>query len=437
MENCLTNKKFNIPISRLAFYVGLIIFFALVIIRNVLGIDLPVILLLLVTIAIAFLGNKNEIAALSICCIVLSSAFQYKYALLICVFVYLLKYKNSIKLSKALIPLLLMIAWELLHFFCGKFDFVEALRGFAELILCTMLFVSDEEIDYFFVIRSLAVCSFVIMSLMLFNLLREANFNFIAIFDGTYRFGIVDAEEASYALNFNANEIGSICNLTIIGLMQCIVLKKGKLFDFILLIAIALFGVISMSRTFLLLLLLILVMFVFVNKESLIKKFKKAFVLMSVILVLIAITAIFMPSIINKFIERFSEDDITGGRAYLFEFYNSHVWSSIEYSFFGIGIQDTIVKMQAIYGELAPELVPHNGTIQVLVCWGLPGLAFFIYFLAELISSAKKKNKLSFVAFIPLIFILIDIQAGQLLTSKTALLSLSLAFLSLRNIKKL
>jgi len=435
MQNVLRDKKFHISISRIAFYVGISSFFVLILLRNLLKIDLPSIAFLLVASLIAFFGKKTEIIALCICSIPLGGAYQFKYAIFICIIVYLIKYHRSIRITWALIPLVLMLVWELLHAIGQTFDFIEFFRGFAEIFLCTILFLSDEEVEYAFIVRALAVCTVFIMSIMILNLLIQNNFSFISIFEGTYRFGASDKEMDKFGLNYNANVIGFMCNLSITCLLQRIAIRENKKTDFILITALVIFGVMSMSRTFLLLFLFILAVFLVVRPKTMVNKIKNLLVLIFTVGALYLLVSLIMPSIVERFHERFLEEDITGGRSFLFEFYGRHVFSRVKYVLFGIGMQNTLPKIVSIYGSFAPEFVPHNGIIQLLVFWGLPGLIFFSLFVCALISTAKRRNKLSLVGFLPLIVVFIDIQAVQLFTSN-ALLALAVSFLSLCNIKK-
>jgi hypothetical protein len=137
-----------------------------------------------------------------------------------------------------------------------------------------------------------------------------------------------------------------------------------------------------------------------------------------------------MPDVFNSFVKRFFEEDISNGRIELFLFYNEHLLSDIRYLFFGVGIQNFTRSLANIYGYV--NNVCHNGIQEILVCWGIPGLFMMASFLAAMIFNRKwyfKRRKLN---YIPLILLMVDIQAGQFLRSGIALLALSFAYLSLQ-----
>ena len=75
--------------------------------------------------------------------------------------------------------------------------------------------------------------------------------------------------------------------------------------------------------------------------------------------------------------------------------------------------------------------VCHNGTQEVLVCWGLPGLIMFVWYIVEMIKRKPKGLKRGIVNYIPLVLLLVAAQAGQLLTSGNKLLAFGLVYISL------
>ena len=431
-------KNIKINTNRVVLWVGLCLIFFIVAVRNILKIELPVILILMITVGIALFAGKSELIALFVSFIPLSGAFQYKYAILICLLIFLVKYKKDFKFSWFLVPLLLMIAWELLHSLGCEYSLVEFLR---EILLCTILIMSNiKDIDYKLVVRTLAICVLFVLGVMLIKLLMESNFDFMSIFNGTYRFGVSEkGAGGSYALNFNANQLGFICNLTIIGLLQLIHLKQNNKLDIVFIIALVAFGFMTMSRTFILCLSIIFVLFLFSGKETVLKKIKKAFGLILLIGALLILVYIIMPFVIDRLLERFQEDDVTGGRSKLFVLYLDLIFSDVKILTFGLGMQNLADKLTIIFGQPvdgAVLAVPHNGIEELIVVWGLPGLAIFSSFILALFVSAKKSNKITLLSCFPLILIFIATQAGQLLSSGTALLALVFSYISLVCVKK-
>ena len=202
----------NSPI-RWMFYIELAVLIALVFVRNVLKAEIPVSVFLGITAIIALLGTKEEIVTLGICCIPLSTAFQYKYTLLICILVYGFKYPKDIKLNQHVFPLLCMMVWEFVHALAYDFTLNEYFRSFSEMIFCTFLMLCTyKKYDYGKICRILAVCTICLLFMLLINLLKEVNFQ--RLFQGEYRLG-VEIDRENYDIGYNPNTLGYMCLLSI------------------------------------------------------------------------------------------------------------------------------------------------------------------------------------------------------------------------------
>ena len=125
--------------KKIRFYFEIALLYILIFTRSILEISIPVSLILVFTALIALDNGRDEIIALCICCIPLGTAFQYKYLLLLCTLIYVMKYPKDIRISYRVLPLLLMMAWELLHGGRYSFSFYEFLRNFSELFFCSFL----------------------------------------------------------------------------------------------------------------------------------------------------------------------------------------------------------------------------------------------------------------------------------------------------------
>ena len=417
--------------KRTVFYIEMGILLAAIFARNILEIAIPVSLILVLGSLIALDNRRDEIIALCICCIPMSAAFQYKYLLFICILVYILKYPEDIRITWRILPLLLMIFWELMHGFRYAFSFYEVMRSFSELVFCSFLIMLDlKKPDHPMICRMLAITSVFMMSIVLINLLKANSFDFLMIFRGSYRFGIGNRAVRNFGVNYNANQLGFICNLSVSGLLQLILSKKQRKSDYVLIAVLILFGIMTMSRTFLVCLALLFVMFVCMGNEKTSVKIKRI-VSAILALVLIALFAyLFMPTVFNSYAARFLEEDISNGRTELFRFYNEHLVSGIRYLFFGVGIQNFTRELADIYGHISN--VCHNGIQEILVCWGVPGLFMMVSFLGAMIFNRRWYFKRRSFNYIPLILLVVDIQAGQFLRSGVALLALSFAYLSLQ-----
>lgn len=417
--------------KKIRFYFEIALLYILIFTRSILEISIPVSLILVFTALIALDNGRDEIIALCICCIPLGTAFQYKYLLLLCTLIYVMKYPKDIRISYRVLPLLLMMAWELLHGGRYSFSFYEFLRNFSELFFCSFLLTLDHrKTNYAMICRLLAVSSVFVCSIVLLNLLKANAFNFLLIFRGSYRLGVGNAAVENFGLNYNANQLGFICNLSVSGLLQLILSRKHRKADLLLGIVLILFGVMTMSRTFLVCLALLYVLFVCSGNDGTSAKIKRLFAVTLVLLLTALAGRLIMPTVFNSFSDRFLEEDISNGRLELFLFYQEHLMSGFRPMFFGTGIQHYTRDLVNTYNNLSN--VAHNGVQEIVLCWGIPGLLLFVFLLCSMISQRKREFRRRNINYIPLLLLMVDIQAGQFLRSGTALLALSFAYLSLQ-----
>jgi len=269
------------------------------------------------------------------------------------------------------------------------------------------------------------------MSIVLFNLLESTGYNFEKIFTGSYRFGKQEIEANSYEVSYNSNALGYICNLAISGLLILIVKNKHKLIDIVFIGLLLLFGFLTMSRSFFVCCALVFVLFA-LSRGASISSLLKATVFMIIIIALVyGIMVNYAPFVLEKIMDRFMERDISNGRIDLFSFYNKHLLSEYKYMFFGIGIQNMLYKLFTIYNTTNIR-VAHNGIQEVLIVWGIPGIALFIAYIYCLIKSSHdvaKKHKLA--NYIPLLLTLIYVQSGQFVRSGIVMLSFAFCYIAL------
>lgn len=429
-------KQHNMPLvnsvkKRTAFYGGFGALLALMWIKNFWEIPIPALFLLAVFAVIALFADQDEMMALAVCCIPMEVAFQYKYALLVWMALYAFKYYREVRVNRAVILLLLMMVWELLHAFWLDFSVTEYFRIFAELIFCTfLLFLPKRKGNYPFLCRILAFTSCFMMLLVLLNLLKQTNFDFSAVFTGSYRFGVGNEEAENYGVNYNPNQLGFICNLSVAALLQLVVAKQHRKTDYLLITLLILFGIMTMSRTFLVCLALVITLFLFAGSGSFGTKCRRAFLIVLALIGVFLLSVWLMPEVVELFFGRFDVDDLTTGRMDLMAFYGQHLLSSPRYWLFGIGLQHYGDTLDGLYGIV--ENVPHNGIQELLVTWGVFGLLLFGAFVVCMIASSapmRRKNRLN--NFLPLILILVYVQAGQLISNGIVLLAFALAYWSL------
>ena len=103
--------------GRTRFYWLLLLLMVLIALRYAFQINIPPLLFVSVIVFMALMGDANEVLALCICCIPLHESVDLFYALGLCMMIYVVKEFRSLRLNTAVIPVLVMLLWELLHCF--------------------------------------------------------------------------------------------------------------------------------------------------------------------------------------------------------------------------------------------------------------------------------------------------------------------------------
>lgn len=416
------------------FKVYLLAMFAMVAVRYLLKANVPAVAFLAVAMLPIWWGTPSEQMAFVASCIPLSIAFQYKYALLILSVAILVKNHGRLKWSGVLPLVFAMMVWELWHAVYGHFSYVEYLRDFAELlILGVVTSINLKDVDHKLVIRSLVVSVVGICAIMLFMQLQQFNFDIVAVFirsAKSFRFGQSNMEEGAYALNFNANNLGFICNLATCGSLLLTIRKEHTRTDIVLMIGTVIFGLMTLSRAAIVCLLILFAGYLFFAKGDLVKKVFGGIGTILIAFIALILIQLLVPSVFVNIAERFQRDDVWNGRGGLLKYYHAFLLSSPKYLLFGAGMQSIFEKVSPYFPVLD---VPHMGLQEVWVAWGLVGLALFLYMLWRLIVVSKQyaQDKRQVYQFMPLALTLIFTMSGQFLTSSRALMALTISYICL------
>ncbi len=414
------------------FWIMMAVFYALFVVRNVLSVEFPVFLYLIWIATMALVFNDTETKALLISFIPLMPGFQGKYAILVCMIFLLIKYGKQLKIPifAFIVPILML--WEFLHLEDSFSSIAEYLSGFAPL-MCLVIIVSlpykEEDISFF--TRTLAISLVVASLILISNTVMGSNQSLMSLIQEGFRLGAVEEAE-TYEIVYNANGLGYLCNIAIAGLLTNVYFNKAKKIDYFMLMFLAVIGCLTVSRTFLLCFAGTMVLFILLQEKSFSHKLKTFAAIFASIFLFIVVLKIALPNIIENYVVRFNADDITGGRAGLYDFYNEFITSSSERLLYGIGVQSISEKVRYLVGSVVN--VPHNGYQQIVIAWGLVGLILMMTFIFCLVLHAWKKNpKASFMCYLPLILLLTNIMAGQFVTSGNKLLSLTFIYLMICN----
>ena len=419
-EEDITPKKHRL------FWIMMAGFMFLIFVRNIYKIEYPIAILLGYACFMAMLADHDETMALAVSFIPFSAAFQYRYALLAIIVIYAIKHWEEMKNINlyAYIPLVLMMCWEASHALLGEFSLVLYLQGFSELMFCSFVIsLPNKKFDYSLISRVLAITIVFCCSVSLWKLLETVDFDFEALFlDGNYRFGIVEEDASSYVLNYNANALGFMCNMGMLSILLRMAKHKANIFDIVLIVAQIVLGFLTVSRSFTICLLLSVLLYVFAvskNVGSFLKYFIAIGAVVAIALLVINFTA---PYIIENLFDRFGEDDVTGGRTGLLEWYNEYLFDSPGHFLFGTGLQNILDKVN-MSAESVVNNVPHNGLQELLVVWGVLGILLLGYMIVLMLKLHENKS-LRFANIIPAIVMFVMIQSGQLITSGKNILAL-------------
>lgn len=416
------------------FIVYLVAMFVLMVARYLLKVDVPAIAFLALTLLPAWFGSKSEQLAMVASCIPLSVAFQYKYALLILSAAILIRNRWKLNRSGAFLIILAMAIWEWWHAFYGRFSYVEYLRNFAELILLGLVISVDiDEVDYKLILRSLSISVFGVCAIMLIMQLQQFDFDLIAVFSRSahnFRFGQSNMESGVYALNFNANNLGFICNFALCGTLLLASRKEAKRMDIIVAVALAIFALMTLSRAAIVCLVLIFVAFVFLSEGRMLQKVFTGVGGILIACLVMTLVWIYIPSIFENLNERFGRSDVSGGRSSLFLYYGQFLLSSPSRFLCGIGMQHMFEKVLPYYPV---HDVPHMGIQEVWVAWGLVGVILVALIFERIIVTSKiyAQGKRQLYQFAPILLTLVYTSSGQLLTSSRALMALLISYVCL------
>ncbi len=416
-------------------YATILCLLALLFAKNGLDLAIPMKGILLVAVLPAFFASPAQMIAMVLSFIPMSAGFQYKYALMAYVLIGIVRFGSQMHFSKLTFPLIVMIIWEMLHLVVSEtvVEMNELMRGFAEFVF--LWFISCQKmknLDMRMIARSLAIAVIGVCCITMYMQMTLVSGDVADVLsqrsDGSYRFGNDNSEdEEAFGLNFNPNQLGFICNMPVAALLVLMRMRKSTVLDGIMLSLCVAFGSFTLSRTFLVCLSFLFVSFILLSSNSLSRRL--FYIVLLTILIGGVVWAIdaFLPDVIKNFTARFEVEDISNNRIDLFGFYNQHIFSTVSFCLFGIGVQgfsDTLVRL---YG---PDIeVCHNGFQEVWVAWGLPGLLMVVWWLRQLVAESRKwcPSK-TYLSYLPLIFILLEMQAGQFIRSNMSMLALIFAY---------
>lgn len=416
------------------FYIILVALLTTIFIRYAFQTNIPRFIYLFLIILAAAIGNPSEIMAMCMCCIPLHEVIDFFYAVVICIAFYVFKNYRHLKINTSAFAIIPIILWELLHCFDPNFSPTEFLIPVVPLVaLAVFMCIDSDEYDYAFIVRVFAITTVILCITLLTKVLYASNFNFAKAILGLQRLGF-ETERQKLSTNtgeINPNTLGIICVLATTGLMQLRTKSKDRKSDILLAITLMVFGALTSSRTYLVCLVAMFMLLVCAQEGGFKSKLRLIGTIFMVLIIALSILYLLFPDLLQYYFSRFLEEDITTGRFTLMKIYHNFIMSDPKVLFFGIGLNKFDEKVLSVY-RVTSRHVPHNGIQELVASWGLPGLVFFVALLLGMFFQSKKHSKSQkLMNFIPILILLLKIQAGQLFRSAYTMLAFSYAYLSM------
>ena len=396
----------------------------LIVLKYIYTIDIPESVFLFFSVCVGIVGNTEDILRYCLVCIPLSSSFQYKFGLLICLVFHLVKTRSFSINRKTLFVVLFILFFELLHL-NSEDSFIDYFRSMAELVTIAMLIIQLKPVvDYQRTVRLYSSTILSICIIMIILRIANSGLGLIGAFSNSYmsyRFGDSSTDMVNYTLSFNPNVLGLIINLAISG--ELFVLRKEKsIIDVILMTGCVFFGIATMSRSFLLCFFFQVCSFVLLGHDKVQARVKRVLLLSFALIILLYAIYELIPDLLDNILLRFQEADISNGRFYLFKEYLHYMFGSVSSFIWGSGLQNYSQKVAYYLGYQINAC--HNGFQEAFVIWGVCGGLISLFFLATIVLDAKRiQPDKDSIQYIPFLIIILNCNFGQLFSSGIVILT--------------
>lgn len=382
----------------------------------------------------AVFGGLRELLAVCILLIPLHESVDFYYSLVICLVAAVGKHYRKIRINRAVLLVLGLVIWELLHCFTPDFSPMDMLISVLPLMILAVMMAFDlEELPYGFVVRSFAASTAAIGITMLGQVLCWCDFNIPRAMTQLRRLGVVLETSGSSGITggtIQTNSLGIICVLAVTGLLQLRSVKESRKGDTMLILLLLTLGTLTSSRTFLACLALMVFLLILGQEGGMGKKLRFFGALAVIGLLVLILMQLCFPDLLSYYVSRFTERDITTGRDVLMAKYHDFLIRNPKVLLFGTGLQNFSRKL-TVEHRIASN-VPHNCIQEVLIAWGLPGLVLCGGLILTVMGKSGGHNRgRRLLNYIPLLILLFKSLAGQLLTSGYSMLALSYCYLSL------
>lgn len=427
------NKKSKIPVSlgketsAIVLFLGMIALWGLVVIRDVVGISYSKLIFVGVASAVGIWLTYSDLIAFFALLIPMSCGLPNNYYFMILTLLLIVK-KGKFNVLQISIPLIVIAQECLLTLFTPSFLFLRTLAYCADVLMVFFIILDDydEKVNAKKVLKYfLYGASF---TLIMVFLLSVKEHTLAKILTGAHRIGYTkEMTDETLKFSTNANTIGfyalmcsSVC---LYFLSQNTRHKSGYLALFCVDSAIGFF---SVSRSYMLFWAFILAIYFFktfkLNTKGIIFLCGAALVLCVGGYILYTKT-----DLLDAYLGRFSQENVStaGGRTELLvQYFQWQIARPLRF-LFGTGAS------YYLYVVDIPESL-HNGTQQIVFCYGIFGAVVFAYAFYKAWKKAAGNKKVSIYALLPLLALALFVQTVQFLAPHEYFMSIIVCFYAIR-----
>ena len=399
----------------------------LAIARNVIGLPIPLMLFLVLGVMLCAFCSREEILAFLCSMAPFEMTFQYRYMIIIAI-VFLL-YKSKSFRFILMLPIIIMMIWEFLHFIENPISVTSYMREFVSLVAIGVVLII-EHIDYK---DGLPVRSLALMTLFSCMVTVASNLRLGYSMASGDRLGSTYEQTESFNGLLNPNVGSFLCVLSICGLVMLLKHEGKKPFDIIVILGLSLFIMLFQSKAAIISLAFAIVIYMYISSNNAISPTLK--IVGTGILALI-FGLLFFRGTIMGILMRFSAEDFSTGRVSVWAFYHKHLMSDITNILYGTGLYNYTITIAGLYpaGVLSSSgavtyinhhmvlIMSHNSIQEILIVWGIPGLIFVGWLIINILRHDNSKHP--FINYLAFCFVLLYTLQGQLISSSVVLIGL-------------
>lgn len=379
------------------------VFCLLLFVRDVIGVNIPL-LLFLVYFSMAYcFFSYDECLAVSAMLPLLNHGIQTNYIMLIACVMYILRFRRNTKINEVHAIVLLLCIYELLHAFIPDFSFSEYSRYMFSFIYIALI-LGEYKIQSLLKNEKIVLKSFVFMDayfMLEVFLVTIKYLSFSTLVSSGFRFGTLEDYVVGKPTLFDNENMVGLFALVGVGILLVLLIngEKKKIQNILLIIYFSFFGLLTTSKTFVICLVFMVILFIlYIYRLSFFKAL--GITVVTVTGVVYAINTVLLNEV-QRVILRFQAADLSTGRNDLLKEYNRYIFSDWKRVTFGIGLQN-VVEKSGVHNS------PHNATQELLLCWGIIGVVAMLVLTVIVLKNVRykfTKKPALFYYILPIVFV--------------------------------